>query len=100
MPQDRDERITPYRDLQRTSQALREHFLRLQQQFLTLRERFYRIECAWCHTHIGWKLKRGVVPGETSHGICPACAANLLRKMHAMKYTLAGATRRTPLSAA
>ena len=95
MPQGRDERITMEPDLQRKYRAVRGQFLLQQQQFTTLRQRFYRIECAWCHRHIGWKPKRGVVPGETSHGICPACTANLLRQTHALKEALAGATRLT-----
>jgi len=84
MPQGRDERITMYRDLQRKYRTLREQFLTWQQQFTTLRQRFYRIECAWCQRRIGWKPKLGVVPGETSHGICAPCAADLLKRKSKM----------------
>jgi len=52
---------------------------------MQLRKRYYLIECAWCKRRIRWKRKEGEVPGETSHGICPSCFADMLRKIHAMK---------------
>ena len=55
----------------------------MRQQFTALRQRYYRIECAWCHGHIRWKPKAPELPGETSHGVCPACYATLLQRLHA-----------------
>jgi hypothetical protein len=47
------------------------------------RQKYLKVVCAWCTRTIGWKRKEGAVPDDLSHGICPACAAVLLRKMHA-----------------
>jgi len=86
MLQKRDERIAmhlsrlqrQYRELQRQYRENREHFT-------TLRQCYYLIVCAWCQTHIRWKLKDGDVPGDTSHGICPSCFVDMGRKIKAMK---------------
>ena len=43
-------------------------------------QHFFRIECAWCKRHLGWKRKHVAVPGETTYGICPPCAAAMRRK--------------------
>jgi hypothetical protein len=43
------------------------------------------IACAWCKRHMRWKHKEGDVPGDTSHGICPPCLADMVRKVKAMK---------------
>jgi len=56
-----------------------------QEQFLALRQCYLQVECAWCKTHTGWKRKTAAVPGETSHGICPSCATDLLRRIPAAK---------------
>ena len=46
-----------------------------------LRNHFYLIVCAWCKRRIRWKRKVTSAPGETSHGICPPCAADLCREI-------------------
>ena len=46
-----------------------------------LRRRSLLVKCAWCKRHMGWKRKEGAVPFETSHGICPRCAADVLSKL-------------------
>ena len=56
----------------------------LREQFLAGRQGLYRLVCAWCQNRIGWKRKTATVPGELSHGICPACATDLVSKMHAL----------------
>ena len=53
----------------------------LREQGTELRKRYYLIECAWCKKCLGWKRKEGAGPGDTSHGICPQCAADTLRDM-------------------
>jgi hypothetical protein len=73
-----DARSDPQRYVQTRSGELRE-------QFLAGRQGFYRIECAWCQKRIGWKRKTAAVPGDTSHGICPACATDLVSKMQALQ---------------
>ena len=55
----------------------------VQEQFTTLRNCYYLIECAWCKRRIRWKRQAASVPGDTSHGICPLCAVNLLKKLPA-----------------
>ena len=88
MLQKRDERTethlylqTKYREVQEQFAKLRHHYvLELQEQFTTLRNRYYLIECAWCKKRIRWKLKEVSVPGDTSHGICPPCATEMLMK--------------------
>jgi hypothetical protein len=72
MLQKRDERIDTHLYLRAKYQELRE-------QYTALRNRYFMIECAWCKRRIGWKPKTGSVPGATSHGICPPCAADMLR---------------------
>jgi hypothetical protein len=57
------------------------------EQFIALRQRYLLVECAWCTRRIGWKPKTAAVPGDTSHGICASCAADLCRKMQAMKHS-------------
>jgi hypothetical protein len=74
MPQWEDERITTCRTLQRKYHELREHFT-------MLRNRYYLIECAWCKRRIGWKRKLDSVPGDTSHGICSQCSADIFKKI-------------------
>ena len=74
MLQRRDERIERHRSLQTK-------YRELQEQFTILRHRYFLIECAWCTRRIGWKPKRGSVPGDTSHGICPHCAADMVREI-------------------
>src|SRR5207302_9643858 len=74
MLQRRDERIE-------THLYLQTKYRELQKQFTTLRNRYFLIECAWCTRRIGWKPKRGSVPGDTSHGICPPCAADMVREI-------------------
>jgi hypothetical protein len=39
---------------------------------------FYLVECAWCKRSIHWKRTQGALPGQTSHSICPRCAADVL----------------------
>ena len=82
----RDERSDRYH-------ALHAKYQELRAQFLALRKLYYLIECAWCQQRIGWKRKMAAVPGETSHRICPPCAADLVRQMPAMQEALAGATK-------
>src|SRR5262249_31589826 len=69
-----DELVERYRYLQTKYREYRE-------QFTTLRNHFYLIECAWCKRRIRWKRKVPSVPGDTSHGICPPCAAGMLREI-------------------
>jgi hypothetical protein len=93
MLQKRDERTethpylqTKYRKAQAQFTQLHNHYhLEVREKFMQLRKRYYLIECAWCKRRIRWKHKEGEVPGETSHGICPSCCADMLRKIHAMK---------------
>jgi hypothetical protein len=49
------------------------------------RQQYLKVVCAWCTRPIRWKRKEGAVPDDLSHGICPACAAAMLRKIHARK---------------
>src|SRR5437660_959592 len=49
----------------------------LRAQFPKRRHHYYRIACAWCKRCIGWKLKNVSVPGDTTYGICPPCAADM-----------------------
>lgn len=67
--------------LMHTPHAFRQKYRVLQEAFRTVRQRFYRIECAWCQQHLGWKYKHCAAPGDTSHGICPACAAAVSSQM-------------------
>jgi hypothetical protein len=53
----------------------------LRERCTTRRNRYYLIECAWCKKRIRWKRKQGDVPGDTSHSICPPCAAAILSEM-------------------
>lgn len=85
-------------DQSETSLYLQSKYRELQAQFTTLRQRYYRIECAWCKRRIRWKRKAASVPGETSHGICPACATDLFRKMQAIKCSQAALSSHTPHS--
>jgi hypothetical protein len=86
MLQKRDERIAThlprlrrqYRELQKKCRANREHCT-------TLRQGYYLIAWAWCKRRMRWKHKEGDVPGDTSHGICPSCFADMVRKIKAMK---------------
>jgi hypothetical protein len=71
-----DEGSARYRYFQTKYRELRE-------QFTTLRNCYYLIECAWCKRHIRWKRREGAMPGGTSHGICPPCAAAMVREMQA-----------------
>ena len=95
MLQKRDEPIdthlylrTKYKELQEQFAKLRHHYLwEVQEQLTTLRNRYYLVECAWCKRRIRWKRKEGSVPGDTSHGICPQCAADMLRKMARLRFT-------------
>jgi hypothetical protein len=73
MLQQRDERSLTYFQI-------RAKYRDLQQQFTMLRQYFYRIECAWCKSRIGWKCKDVHVPGETTYGICPQCVADMVSK--------------------
>lgn len=57
----------------------------VQAQFTQLRRYYYLIKCAWCKRRIHWKRKESHVPGDTSHGICPACYTDMLKKIHDMK---------------
>src|SRR5262244_2788750 len=97
MPSNRVQQVGEWMD---TPLYLRSKYHELREQFTILRNRYYMIECAWCKKRIRWKRKRGAVPGDTSHGICLACAAALLRQMQAMKDALASSRNSTPQSAA
>ena len=81
MLQTRAELIDTHLYLQTKYREVREQFLTRHQQFTKLRQRFYLIECAWCKTRLGWKRKTGAVSGDTSHGICPQCAMDILREV-------------------
>lgn len=37
-----------------------------------------RAECAWCGTDLG--PRKGIPGGETTHGICPACADDVFKE--------------------
>jgi hypothetical protein len=45
------------------------------------RHAFLRVKYAWCQHDIGWKPKEGSVPSETTYGMCPACFAEMVRKL-------------------
>src|SRR5262249_45239728 len=83
-----------------THRYFRTKYYKLREQFTALRNCYYLIECAWCKKRIRWQRKTAAVPGDTSHGICPACATDLFSKMQAMKDALAGALRPTAQSVA
>jgi len=86
MLQKRDERIETYLSiLQRQYRELQRKYRINREQFTTLRQRYSLIACAWCKRRIRWKHKEGDVPGDTSHGICPSCFADMIRKIKAMK---------------
>src|SRR5262249_37809365 len=61
-----------------TQRSLHAQYRELREQCTTLRQLYYLIECAWCQQRLGWKRKTAAGPGETSHSICPPCAADLL----------------------
>jgi hypothetical protein len=50
-----------------------------------VRQQYLKVVCAWCTRTIRWQRREGAVPHELSHGSCLACAAVLLKKMHARK---------------
>ena len=75
-------------------------FREYQELFKAQRQRYFLIECAWCQRRICWKPKTAAVPGQTSHGICPACATDLCRKRQAMKASQAGSSNLTQQSVA
>ena len=72
MLRNRDALLARYRYFQTKYREYRE-------QFIALRQRYYLIECAWCQRRIRWQRKESAAPGDTSHGICPSCAADMLR---------------------
>jgi hypothetical protein len=75
--------------LSETSHQLQTKYRALREQFTIQRKRYYLIECAWCKRRIGWKRKReeDAVPGDTSHGICPPCAADVRRDIAKLRFT-------------
>ena len=74
------------------SRHLQTKYGELRAQFMMLRNRFYLIECAWCQRRIGWKRKEGSVPSDTSHGICPPCAADMERDIARLQVCVPFAT--------
>ena len=70
--------------------SLHTKYHELREQFTTLRNLYYLIECAWCKQRLGWKRKTAAVPGDTSHSICPPCAADLLRGLAHLQALLLG----------
>jgi hypothetical protein len=72
----------------KTHRYLQTKYRELQEQFVHLRHLYLRIECAWCKRHIRWQRKTAAVPGDTSHGICPPCAARMLRGIAKLRLLL------------
>jgi hypothetical protein len=68
-------------ELRDTGRWLRTQYRDLREHFVTLRQCYYLIECAWCQRRLGWKRKQAAVPGETSHSICSRCAAVIGREI-------------------
>jgi hypothetical protein len=64
---------------------LRTKYQELREQFTRWRNLYYLIECAWCKKRLRWIRKRDAVPGDTSHGICASCAADLVKQMQTMQ---------------
>ena len=86
MLQKRDERLATHLSrLQRQYGELQRQYRENRERFTTLRQCYYLIACAWCKRRIRWKPKEGYVPGDTGHGICPSCFADMVRKIKAMK---------------
>src|SRR5215475_2030 len=69
--------------LRETYHSFQTTYRELRQQFTTLRQRYYLIECAWCQGHIRWVPKAPSLAGNTSHGICRPCATRLLTPLAA-----------------
>ena len=80
MLQMRDTRINKHRYFQAQYHELRE-------QCTMLQKLYYLIECAWCQRRIRWQRKEYAAPGDTSHGICPSCAADMLRDIAKLRST-------------
>jgi hypothetical protein len=68
-------------ELSDTACWLRTRCLELREQFVTLRQGYFLIVCAWCRRRLGWKRKQASVPGETSHSICQQCAVAIGREI-------------------
>jgi hypothetical protein len=74
-------------ELRERSLYFQTKYRELHEHFATLRQGYLLVECAWCKRRIGWKRKDPSVPGDTSHGICPPCAAELCKEMQALNQT-------------
>ena len=72
MRQHHDERTTRLLAFQTKYRALRARFI-------TLRQHFYRLACAWCQRRLGWKRQQAAVPGETRQSIGSRYAADTVR---------------------
>jgi hypothetical protein len=59
--------------------TLQEKYKENRERFTELRQRYYRIQCAWCQTHIRWRRKEVSTPCQISHGICAQCFARVSR---------------------
>jgi hypothetical protein len=57
----------------------------LPEQYANPRNLYLLVECAWCKRRIGWRRKTGTVLRDTSHGICPPCAMNMLETAYAKR---------------
>jgi hypothetical protein len=49
------------------------------------RQTYLKVVCAWCTRTLRCQRREGSVASDPSHGLCRACAAVMLRKMHARK---------------
>ena len=70
--------------LRETYHSFQTTYRKHREQFTTLRQRYYLIECAWCQRHIRWVPKPPSMAGDTSHGICRPCAARILTQLKTM----------------
>jgi len=73
------------RGVRQESRGLRQHSHALCTRSQQLRQRYFRIECAWCTKLIRWQVMQDPVPVTgTSHSICPTCFATVTYELSLM----------------
>jgi len=73
------------RGVRQESRGLRQHSHALCTRSQQWRQRYFRVECAWCKTLIRWQFMPDPVPvTRTSHGICPTCFATVTYELSLM----------------
>ena len=65
-------------DVRQESRRVCQHSRELRARYQQSRQRYFRVECAWCQKHIRWQCMEGplAVPA-TSHSICSTCFATI-----------------------